>query len=63
MSSALLSNVIFRRKLRFPSPSSVLAAYVCVKYIEPYISRISVKYIQAVMFTVKYNFVKYKVLL
>jgi hypothetical protein len=40
-----------------------LAAYVCVKYIEPYISRISVKYIQAVMFTVKYNFVKYKFLL
>ena len=31
-------------------------AYVYMKYIEPYIS---VKYIQPVMFTVKYIFVKY----
>ena len=40
-----------------------MAAYACVKYIEPYISRISVKYIQPVMFTVKYIFVEYKFLL
>jgi hypothetical protein len=61
--SALLSNVTFRQKLKFPNPGSVLAVYACVKYIEPYISRISVKYIQPVMFTVKYIFVKYKFLL
>ena len=44
------------QELRFPSPDSVLAAYVYVKYIKPYIS---VKYIQAVMFTVTHIFVKY----